>query len=133
MLYLLAELGDLRFQLVVFGLLPLQESAGDVHLSHQSARRENVDIGEFVVAVLEITSLNPPFFNERFQTVIRLAEADTELVRQLPLRQIRANFKQLENPVTEFVRYQSVTMPICLSCGANATNESPGKAGWFQM
>ena len=49
-------------------------------------RRQRVEVAELVVAALEVLRLDPALGEQRLQQVVRLAEADAELARELALR-----------------------------------------------
>ena len=57
---------------------------------------EHVGIGDLVVAVFEVTRLQPTLFHQPLEAVVGLAQTDSQLFSQFTLADIRVCFKELE-------------------------------------
>src|SRR5690348_17129922 len=61
-----------------------------------SRRCQHVEIAELAVAALEVLRLDPALGQQRLQHVVRLAEADPQLARELALRILRVLLEEAE-------------------------------------
>src|SRR5262249_34445808 len=76
---------DLAPQGLVFGHLALEEARGGLRLLRDPLVREEVHVGLFVVAVLEVVGLDEAALHQRLQAEVHPAQAHAELARELAL------------------------------------------------
>ena len=80
----------------VLAFLARQERLRQAQPVADAARRQHVEVAELVVAALEVLRLDPALGEQRLQQVVRLAEADAELARELALRVLGVLLEQAQ-------------------------------------
>jgi len=101
-----AKLGGLLHQRLVLLQLALQKANGDAGLGLNAAVGEAVGVGELVVAVPEVGSLDPTALHECVDAAVEAADADAEDLGELPLaglRLLRLLREVLERAVTQVI------------------------------
>ena len=97
-----ADLFDLASERLVFPHLALQELNRDSRLFLDTTGRQQVHVRRLVAAVLEVRRLDPPLVDQALQAVVDLAEAETKLLRNLTLTQLRVRLEEFKQLVTDF-------------------------------
>ena len=94
---------DLLLQIAIFAHLALEETHGDPCLFLDSARGQQVRIGELVISLAKIVDLYQPLFNQSTQTIVRFANADAQASRQIALTDLRLFRKKSQKSVTKVI------------------------------
>jgi len=87
--FLCSQLGahsfDFAFQGEVFGFLAGEVGAGEAQFGGGAFGGEQVEVGELVVVAAEVVGFDEAFFEQGFEQVVGLAQADAQPLGQLAL------------------------------------------------
>ena len=89
-----AEICDLKGDVLAF--LAREKRLRQLQAVADACRCQHVEVAELAVAALEVLRLDPALGEQRLQHVMRLAEADAELARELPLRVLGVLLEQAQ-------------------------------------
>src|SRR5690606_35004656 len=82
----------------------LQEPEGDPGLLLEALGSKVVRVAALVGIIAEVVDLDPAAAHDGAQAVVDLAQADTELARELALTAVRISLQRLEQAIADFIR-----------------------------
>jgi len=94
---------DLRFQCIVFGLLPAQKTRRQAGFSGYSGGREEVSILKLVWRHSEVLDLDLALLDQCLNAIVELAQADPHFSRELSLRDLWVLLDQAQDPEFDIV------------------------------
>jgi hypothetical protein len=95
--YLPRERVDFRPQGFILGFLTCQEPTRQPYLLCDTRGREHIRIAELILAAGEVTDLDEPELDQRFQTVIHGTQAHSDSLAELALVEFRILVQQAQN------------------------------------
>ena len=91
-------------QRLEFPAFALEKAYRQLRLAADAAWREHICIGKLIGTIPKIARFDPTFINQRLDAVVRLTNADPQLVGELPLTEVRVCLKRFQHTV------------MCLGC-----------------
>lgn len=111
--------------------LAFEKRTSEAELLLQARGGEKVNVGPLPPAVAEVAGLDPALFQQSFEAVVGLTEADADLARHFPLGDFRVFLDEFEEAVVGFFFQLSEIRAGCFFARFRALDFAALHAGYF--